>query len=923
MRDWTAMELLKADGLVTLGAIARLTRADLCEFPSIGVQRADEVIDLLVRIGAAKESIEKSSPANPSEPGDPAFETDEWGDWDAPADFDYEPIRPGPVVLADGGVGDRNTNSSGTVAEYFPSLLAIQHVPLSDPILRHSDTEPADYLVPGWMARTGAKTVKDLLELTRQDFLNTRGLGPTKVSRLYEYLTRLADVAYTLAPPVAGEDEAPPSDFPTDMGGGSAARDRDERLDIITAWATSVAGARTWGDVLTAAGTAMPSDVANAWQELVEQPIDLGSPEYPLREFLKRDPRRERVLLARFASIEPVTLQELAAEFQVTRERIRQIESKALATMRDALTDSDDWRTVRWAVQRLSQLAGAYAPATIVANALPTWNAAERALVVRLADYEHSESVLKREGLVLPTASDLPLLGDTDLVIDEYALVEQLESLGVHPHFVDVALGSVNNIGRIDGQLVRWGGSIVDKAVAVLEVRDEPQDLEQLVIASYGDNSRSTRNRILEDPRIMRVTKNKVGLRRWGGSRYTGVAELMLERLASGPMELDELADELAKRYEVSTASVRMYAAAPAFKVSGDVVALRSRRDPFVARNTPWKVRGFYRDATSGVTLWSVVVDADMLRGSGRSVPQELASDLGVTPGERVDLQSFTGSVPLSWSERTHAGPQIGSIRELLDSTGVSLGENVVLRFIEAEQVLEAVAVDRVAPRSGVAAEIARRTGLSAASASSPAKIAESLGVEASELVAALEARGDLEISQLVGRLAGRAAGAAGPVMVGASSGVDDLAGVHVKAHFSPGTPNRASANTAGVVSQTVDGPRRATADPLNDRIAADRQELELEYADAVALALLQMRGAGYEPAALQKLVASVGPLKAGELLADLAEPTEAFVALYRLGRLDVSIEAQIAHERFRGLFSARLVQKATERLAQHGFEVN
>lgn len=172
----------------------------------------------------------------------------------------------------------------------------------------------------------------------------------------------------------------------------------------------------------------------------------------------------------------------------------------------------------------------------------------------------------------------------------------------------------------------------------------------------------------------MRVTKSKIGLRRWGGAHYRGVAELMLERLGSGPMDLDELADELAERYEISPASVRMYAAAPAFKVTGEVIALRSQRDPYVPRDKPWKVRGLYRQPGVPMTVWCIAVDNDMLRGSGRSIPQEIASDLGLGSGDRTELTTAAGMIPVAWSETSHSGPQIGSIRELVVHAGASVG---------------------------------------------------------------------------------------------------------------------------------------------------------------------------------------------------------------------------------------------------------
>ena len=470
----------------------------------------------------------------------------------------------------------------------------------------------------------------------------------------------------------------------------SATSSLDANLETVLAWATSVAGATTWGEALAVSTEAMPADVGEAWQALLTADLPATVDESPLAEFLADDPRRARILIGRVVSNEPLTLQELASEFGVTRERMRQIESKGLERLRSNFASSPTWRTVRWAAERVVAHAGAYAPSDVLAHVLPSWDPAERLLVAWLAGYESNDPVLVRDGLKLPKVEELPIMADTAFVVDEYELIERLQSFGVLEHHIDFVLSSIPAVSRVDGQLVRWGGSVVDKAIAVLEVRDEPQDVDQLVIAAYGEGgSRSARNRILEDPRMMRVTKSKIGLRRWGGAHYRGVAELMLERLASGPMDLDELADELAQRYEISPASVRMYAAAPAFKVTGDVIALRSRRDPYVPRDKPWKVRGLYRPPGVPMTVWCIAVDNDMLRGSGRSIPQEIASDLGLSPGDRTELTAAAGLIPVAWSETTHSGPQIGSIRELVVDAGASVGDQLALRFNPVDRVLE------------------------------------------------------------------------------------------------------------------------------------------------------------------------------------------------------------------------------------------
>src|SRR5690606_30409932 len=123
--------------------------------------------------------------------------------------------------------------------------------------------------------------------------------------------------------------------------------------------------------------------------------------------------------------------------------RVRQIETKALDDMRAAFKSQEEWRSVRWAVERVKHLAGAYAPGDTLDRALPTWPPTERRLVARLAGYELVDPVLVRDGLSLPGPDELPVLGDTDFVVDEYELVERLRSFGVQPQFIDFTLGAM------------------------------------------------------------------------------------------------------------------------------------------------------------------------------------------------------------------------------------------------------------------------------------------------------------------------------------------------------------------------------------------------------------------------------------------------------------------------------------------------
>jgi len=112
---------------------------------------------------------------------------------------------------------------------------------------------------------------------------------------------------------------------------------------------------------------------------------------------------------------------------------------------------------------------------------------------------------------------------------------------------------------------------------------------------------------------------------------------------------------------------------------------------------------------------------------------------------------------------------------------------------------------------------------------------------------------------------------------------------------------------------------------PFGDRDAGaartvDLPDLESKYAAELSLAFEAMRLAGYEPAALRKLVSAAGARKASQLVADLPDPTEAFLALNRLGRLDLSVEAHMTKPECVGLFESASTAAAHARLVRYGY---
>ncbi|MBB1495270.1 hypothetical protein J4N02_01835 [Propioniciclava sp. MC1595] len=488
-----------------------------------------------------------------------------------------------------------------------------------------------------------------------------------------------------------------------------------------------------------------PVEVEAAWEMVNSTLLPAGaqrSANAVVSAYLQTiDPRHSAILVERMAGPVRRTLEELATDFHVTRERVRQLEGPADADIRHHLEHAEDWLPVRWAVQTLIRQAGSIAPLALLEGCVPKADRRVRNLIRWLAGYKQSAGMLIRDGFTLPSVKDLPRVDGNERVIDEYELIELLEGAGVLAEHVPLAIDQIAGLYRVDEQLVDWTGSLVDKTIAVLELRDEPQELDDLFDVVGKGSVRSFRQRVFEDKRLSRVTKTKLGLSSWGGTRYTTVVDLMVSRLQGGPRLISDLAQELEETYEVSTASVSMYCYAPIFKVSGYIVALRRADDPFVPRDKAEQVQGLCLLGES--LIWHVPVDGDILRGSGRAIPHEIGTFLGLAPGNPgLLLRNPIAHIPVTWSEKTHVGPSIGSLQAQANALGAQVGDVLRLSFGERLGVdMSLVAPPRHAETP--AERLSRLTGLPEADCADGDRVAEAIGVPKDQVFETLIKRGD------------------------------------------------------------------------------------------------------------------------------------------------------------------------------------
>ncbi|WP_162254296.1 sigma factor-like helix-turn-helix DNA-binding protein [Nocardioides sp. Root151] len=691
--------------ITSVGDLLTLSRSDLMRLPMVGTKKADYMVALLERLSGH---------------------------------------------TAAGQSDSRSEIYAPTFGDRFPSLRPKADLALNSTLLNSvfmGQTALRDLL-----GRVGYSTVGDLLASTEAEVHSLRGIGATKLVSIVALLQRLsddvdeskADAPVRMVPASAlGKgwdlDDLGPDEVQVDWDLD------DEAVSTMIEWAREMSDDRTWGGLLECLmSRPLPDDVKPTFAELAERPLPaVLQPD--ARTFLdawtvSRGPRDLEILDRRVLADKPATLDELGGHLGVTRERVRQLESKLLSAIQTEFRDSSEWRSVRWAVERVRDRCGAYCPGDQLQVATRG-----QQLVRWLAELEAKDDVLIRRGFKLPEIPQVPR-AEEEAMVDEPALAEMLRGSGVAEKWTAFATDRIVGLRRIDERLVLWPTSQVERAISVLTVRGMPMDPDELGPVVGELSPRSFRQRLFSDQRLRRVSKDFVALANWGGEEYTSIADLMVARLEQGPMLLEDLVQTLFDSHGVSAASVRLYSRAPAFLMRGQQVELRTSSHPYEPRNQPERVTGLYRISEDQILL-SLVVDRDVVRGSGRSVAHEVATFMGVLPGSSLTLHSDIKDVQLSWRERSNIGPQMGSLKALVEDAGVSQGERVHLVLDREYFTIEARRPSEPTARESREQMLHRLTGLELNACVGLAGVAWASWSSEFEVVAALDERGDSEVA--------------------------------------------------------------------------------------------------------------------------------------------------------------------------------
>jgi hypothetical protein len=494
------------------------------------------------------------------------------------------------------------------------------------------------------------------------------------------------------------------------------------------------------------------------------------------------DERQLNILSRRMFADDPVTLDQLGNELGVTRERIRQIESKVRGHLLNIIAPggplADVSAAVRQAIGQVTTLAELLElvpslQGKVEAVGQPTWRVLDR-----IDDgYEIENGWCLAPSLTAARANTNAQLQEQ---ADQYGVV-RLDSINVvetsHPERLsEVTATWLAKCGYIvSGDYVfTRTSSVGDYAAAILSVTGTPLASQEIIDRfAFERSAGSLRNAMSIDERFERVDRDRWALSEWGMDAYAGIRSKIREQVAraGGRAKLHDLIEFITARYSVSASSVVAYASAPPFESRDGIVQLASAERG--VRKTPERTRRLFR--RPGASAYRVRISADHLRGSGSVAPMAIASILDLQFGETRQLESPLGPQAIAW---TGNQPQFGTIRRFLMDGDIHayteaflvIGDNGTFAFEPARDLIDDPLQDALtlvgAPPTTDEAE-------ACAALASAVGLPETAPV--TSIIAAYRERGDSDIADLLATIRAELKAGHSPEQVAHRADVDDI----------------------------------------------------------------------------------------------------------------------------------------------------
>jgi len=467
-------------------------------------------------------------------------------------------------------------------------------------------------------------------------------------------------------------------------------------LGVLGAWATANDIDDDLQTCLEMVGNmAVPPTVTDAAAIIESTPLaqfatepqrDHFNPALQAQRLLDQFDERQLTIIERILTtgVRPTkTLEELGEQFGVTREAIR-LQQKRLQGELERRLNSTEFEIVRFHAAQLRRRCGTASPISIAPDEVVPRddNRLTDELFAWLAGpYRVSDDwiYLQEFGLSpFDVVNDAFNNSVNGFVAPLDAMLDDLEGRGIHPVTAMMLIQECPDIRVLDDDVIGWT-QYRDKAGGVLQHAGHPLTITEIAeLIEMPDKERSIANHLAASEHAHRVGIRRWGLKSWGYEDYSSIVAMMRAALRSGPVDVNELADDLADQFGVSPNSIRMYASMhPVFILEAGMVRLREAHEPYLPETNLHETDGCV--IVDGVWSYRLRVDHDVLRGSGKPLPEAFAMHIGVRPGDKLFLRCHGRSIQAAW---TSMKPTIGSLRWFANERRLVDGDYILIRSI-------------------------------------------------------------------------------------------------------------------------------------------------------------------------------------------------------------------------------------------------
>ncbi len=653
-----------------------------------------------------------------------------------------------------------------------PSLVVIPHdIDRSRLLPEVLSTRTANALTRGGFVRThGSLTVGDLRSM--------RGLGMTSLIEFMCVVEAMGIPTWEglLAAPAAWVPRASRADSRDDRRRDPQLKpvsrfpqDFFRTLEELGRWASSEGGITTVAELLDAVREhgRIPPDLERPWHEaasLALSPTTEVSPFPPILDWYRSlDKRRQVILSSRTLVFSGArTLQDIASEFGVSRERIRQVEGRLIEDL-ERLARTEAWKPVLWRVHRVRQVAGVAFPlgdesteALLSAGQLRSQVEADivRSVILRVAGpYKLAHGWLvtdadKLEEALVQVMQECNSSGS----ISFEAAREMMADAGLRPRIFTEWLTHRSGMRDLRRSVIEWPRTLIGRVRSLMRLRQAPLSADELLADLGPDVSIRSLRAVLSRGDFVRIERSKWGLRAWGLPEYAGIASAISEELfQNGPsLRIDELATRLSAAWGMAENSVIALCNAPRFVVEHGLVRHRRDDDPFPVSSDLSQACGVFKPSENEVSVL-IHIDHDLLRGSGRSVAEEVAGLLALRPGDSRAYEADAGTVRLTWPDTSIRGPAIGSLRIHAEELGARVGDRLRITFHREARSADVHLLAKKQVDALVGDLLLREvTGLKGRGQELLSRVAAAVESDTAGLVRFLRRRGDAELADHV-----------------------------------------------------------------------------------------------------------------------------------------------------------------------------